>query len=152
MKYVLIIGAKDNGKSTTINEVCKRLKPSKVWQLNSKGIFIEVKVTVGMFNGTYLIEVDGKIILVAAGCPTEQDITISVLVKIAITLQFDVKILIVAMRTSERKKGFDTPKELEKLGQKIHEEKISLISGDYKNDSNWNNRVDKIVNIIKKNI
>jgi nicotinamide riboside kinase len=42
MKYALIIGASENGKSTTINEVCKRLKPSKVWELNSEEIFLEV--------------------------------------------------------------------------------------------------------------
>lgn len=73
MKYALIIGASENGKSTTINEVCKRLKPTKAWELNSEGIFIEVKSTVGMFNGTYLIEVNGIIILVAAGQRTENE-------------------------------------------------------------------------------
>ena len=102
MKYALIIGASGNGKSTTINEVCKNLKPTKAWELNSDSIFIEVKASVGKFNGTYLIEVNGIIILVAAGCPTEQDITITTLIEIAINQNFNINILIVAVRTDRK--------------------------------------------------
>ena len=149
MKYVLIVGATENGKSTTINEVCKKLQPTKSWVLNSEGIYINIEADIGMFNGTYLIEVNGVIILVAAGSPTEQDITITDLFKLAIQLGFDVKILIVAMRTSERKPSFDTPKELQKLGKEIYCEKIFKIDGDYKANSDWKDRIDRIVFAIK---
>lgn len=152
MKYVLIVGATENGKSTTISEVYKRLKPTKAWELNSKQIFVEVKANVGMFNGTYLIEVNGIIILVAAGSPTEQDITITDLLKLAIKLGFDIKLLIVAMRTFEKKSGFDTPKELEKIGVKVYLEKIFKIAGDYKVNSDWNDRIDRIVSTIEMNM
>lgn len=152
MKYVLIIGASENGKSTTINQVCKDLKPTKAWELNSEAVFAEVEVNVEMFNGTYLLEVKGTIILVGAGCPTEQDVTITDLVNIALNLGFAVSILIVAMRTFERKEGFDTPKELDKLGSKIYEEKIEKIPGDFKNNSKWIDRVQNIVSVVKKNI
>lgn len=152
MKYVLIIGASENGKSTTINEVCKKLKPTRSWELNSDGLFVEVKANIGMFNGTYLIEVNESIILVAAGSPTEQDITITVLVDIAIKLKFDIKILIVAMRSFEKKEGFDTPNELKKIGENIYQEKIYKIAGDYKNTAEWNDRVKKIVSVLIKNI
>lgn len=152
MKYILIIGASENGKSTTINQVCKDLKPTKAWQLNSEAVFIEVGVNVGMFNGTYLIEVNGVIILVAAGCPTEQDVTITDLVNIAISLGFVLGILLVAMRTFERKEDFDTPRELEKLGTKIDAIRIEKIAGDFKNNSKWIDRVQNIVSMVKKNI
>lgn len=152
MKYILIIGASENGKSTTINEVCKKLKPTRAWELNSDEIFVEVKTNIGIYNGTYLIEVNGTIILVAAGSPTEQDITITVLVEIAIKLKFNIKILIVAMRTFEKKEGFDTPKELENLGEKIYQEKIYKIAGDYKNSSEWNDRVKRITSVVEKNL
>ena len=149
MKYIIIIGASENGKSTTINEVCKRFKPTKAWELNSDKVFVEVKASVGMYNRTYLIEVNGILILVAAGSPTEQDITITDLVKIALKSGFNIKFLIVAMRTFEKKSGFNTPKELEKLGTNIYQEKIYKIDGDYKASSEWNNRVNKIVSSIE---
>ncbi|OXA99138.1 hypothetical protein B0A75_11975 [Flavobacterium oncorhynchi] len=109
-------------------------------------------MTVEIFNGTYLIEVNGTIILVAAGSPTEQDITITALVQIAINLEFDIKILIVAMRTFEKKENFDTPNELNKLATKIFQEKISKIPGNFKNSEQWNNRVDKIVSKVKESV
>lgn len=152
MKYILIIGASEAGKSTTINEVCKKLKPNKAWALNSDGIFVEVKTNVDIFNGTYLIEVDGIIILVAVGSPTEQDITITVLVEIAIMQKFNIEILILAMRTFEKKSGFDTPKELEKIAVKIYQEKIYKIDGNYKNTVEWNDRINNIISVVKRNL
>ena len=86
MKYILIIGTKDAGKSTTIDAVCKKLKPTSVERLNSEKVFEKVSNTVDILNGTYVIEVDGKIILVVAGAPTEQGITITVLIKICLKM------------------------------------------------------------------
>jgi hypothetical protein len=152
MKYILIRGGSRNGKSTTIDAIAKKLKPSKVWQLNSQGIFISVSVEVDIKNGTYIIEVNGVIILVVAGSPTEQDITITVLIEIALKQNFNLKILIVAMRTFELKDNFDTPKELEKLATKISEEKIYRINEDLKTSIEFKNRISKYTNLIQKEI
>ena len=62
MKSILIIGASDAGKSTTMREVCKRLKPIKVYRLyadktNLENSRIELSGVDNIFNDTFIIEV-----------------------------------------------------------------------------------------------
>lgn len=153
MKYILIIGAKEKGKSTTIANVCKNLKPSKVWEfVKEKQTFVEVEISTAIINGTYIIEVNGKIILVVAGSPTEQIITITILINLAIAQGFKITIILAAMRSFERLKGYDTPKELSNFAQEIDRIKINKIDGDYMSTPEWQNRIERIVNKIKSNI
>jgi ABC-type multidrug transport system ATPase subunit len=87
MKSILIIGTADAGKSTTMREVCRRLKPTKVYKLlpdtkihkNSKLQDSDVEK---IFNNTFIIEVKEKLILVVAGAPTEQRIRLKILIEI----------------------------------------------------------------------
>src|ERR1700757_2128780 len=105
MKYILIIGTTNAGKSTTIDAVCKKLNPTSVQHLKSDKTFEKVAIDVDILNGTYLIEVNGKIILVSAGAPTEQNIRITVLIEICIKLKIKIDFALVAMRTVERREN-----------------------------------------------
>ena len=69
MKSILIIGASNAGKSTTAREVCKRLKPTKVYKLKAdKNDLIQSQINIStvdnIFNDTFIIEVKNKLILV----------------------------------------------------------------------------------------
>jgi hypothetical protein len=153
MKYILIVGAKENGKSTTIENVCKKLKPSKVWELDKEAqMFVEVALSTVIINGTYILEVNGSIILVVAGSPTEQEITITIIINIAISQGFNITIILAAMRSFERLEGYNTPEELSNFAQEIDRIKINKIEGDYMNNSEWQNRIERIVSKIKSNI
>ena len=157
MKYVLIRGAKDDGKSTTIDSVCKQLKPSRIQRLNINEENLEiVDNTIDIQNGTFIIEVNGKIILVVAGTPTEQKITITVIIEIVIKLKIKIDYAIVAIRSFEKKDGFDTGNELAKYGDCILEERIYRIDDDKNHDDEnwfkdtevWNKRIFKIVSCL----
>lgn len=153
MKYILIAGAKESGKSTTIENVCKQIKPSRVWELDKdEKVFIETAITTVIVNGTYIIEINGKIILVVAGSPTEQEITITILINIAISQGFNITIILVAMRLFEKMNGYDTPKELDHFAEEIDRIRIDKIIGDYKNSPEWCNRIERIIAKIKANI
>jgi hypothetical protein len=123
MKYILIIGRANDGKSTTIDAVCKQLKPTRVEKLDVRRRMIEEQDnSVPILNGTYIIEAQGKIILVVAGAPTEQGTTITVLINICIELKLKIEFALVCMRSYERSEGFNTRVELKELGQCILEE------------------------------
>lgn len=150
MKYILIIGTTDAGKSTTINAVCKKLNPTSIQRLKSDKTFEKVAIDVDILNGTYLVEINGKIILVSAGAPTEQNIKITILIEICIKLEIEIDFALVAMRTVERREGFDTKKELKEFGDCILEERIWQINGnDFKASKEWQSRIDKISGLIK---
>lgn len=158
MKSILIIGASNAGKSTTIREVCKRLKPTKVYRLYADKVTlensrIELSDIQKIFNDTFIIEVKGKLVLVVAGAPTEQNIKITILIEICIKIEIDITFLLVSMRSFEKREGFDTPNELKAKSEIILTEKIYRIDDDkFENNIEWNNRIDKIVNTLKTNI
>jgi hypothetical protein len=146
MNYILIKGAADAGKSTTIQHVCQRLQPISIQQLKSGQRFEKVALDTKILNGTYLLLVNNKMMLVSAGAPTEQRITITVLIEICISLNIKIGLALVAMRSVERTEGFSTKRELEKLGTCIWEQRIYKIDGDnYQHTTEWKERVDSIV-------
>lgn len=158
MKSILVIGASSAGKSSTMSGVCKKLNPSKVYHLkinredHYKSELIEANVD-DIFNNTYVIEVNGKLILVCAGAPTEQNFTITIIIDVCIKIGIDIFFAIVSMRSFERKDGFDTPKQLGEKSIIILSERIYRIANDdYKETAEWKNRIDKIVKIILENI
>lgn len=158
MKSILIIGASHAGKSTTMSEVCKRLIPSKVYKLvadksNLENSQIEISEVDKIFNDTFIVEVQGKLILVVAGAPTEQGIRITILIEICIKINIEISFLVVSMRSFEKKDGFNTFRELSEKSELILTEKIHRIDAEkFKEDVTWNQRIDRIVESIKANI
>ena len=158
MKSILVIGASSAGKSSTMSGVCKKLNPSKVYHLkinredHYKSELIEAHVD-EVYNNTYVIEVNGKLILVCAGAPTEQNFTITIIIDVCIKIGIDISFAIVSMRSFERKNGFDTLSELGRKSTILLSERIYRIAdNDYKETAEWKNRIDKIVKIILENI
>ena len=153
MKSILLKGTKDAGKSTTLREVCKRLKPTKVYKLNTSDGKIELSGIDNIFNETYIIEVQGKWIVVVAGAPTEQNRRITIIIEICIKIKTDISFLLVSMRSFEKRKGFKTQEELDSKSEILLSEIICKIDDDdFMNTTEWNHRVDKIVEIVKSNI
>ncbi|WP_428070318.1 hypothetical protein [Chryseobacterium gambrini] len=153
MKSILIIGAADAGKSTTAQEVCKKLKPTKVSKLDiSEEKLINAEIE-NIFNNTFIIEVNGKLILIVAGATTEQGFKITFIIDVCIKLELNISFALVSMRSSERKEGFDTKNQLSSISNILLEEKIYKINEEnFKNSKDWKNRIDKIVSLIKQNI
>jgi hypothetical protein len=159
MKSILIIGTKEGGKSTTITEVCKMLKPSKVYKLKTTDKKIETADVNDIYNNTFIIEINDKFILVVAGAPTEQSRTLRVLIEICIQINIQISFLLVSKRTSERKKGFNTIKDINDFSELIHTERISPVPlvdkndiNSFKQDLNWKNRITKISKLVTDNI
>ena len=153
MKYILIIGTSDAGKSTTINAICKKLNSTSIQRLKSNKTFEKISINVDILNGTYLVETNGKIILVSAGAPTEQNIKITILIEICLKLKIEIDFALVAMRTVERREDFDTKKELKEFEECILEERIWQLNGaDFKNSKEWQGRIEKISELIKNTL
>lgn len=153
MKYLLVIGTKDAGKSTTIYEVCKTLNPSKVWKLDIGQKQLRPAALDNIFNDTFLIEVNGKMILAVAGAPTEQGVKITIIIKILIELNIHISFALVAMRSQERKAGFDTEKELQLFGDCVLAERIYQVPGDdFASNKEWLARISKYAQIVLQNI
>ena len=157
MKYVLIRGAKDSGKSTTADSVSKQFKKTSVRSL-LKGLdgelyLSEEDINKQIENGTYLIETANQILLFVAGAPTEQKITITVLITFLVSLNINISFALIMMRSHERLNDFDTRQELDELGfECIFEEHIYRINNDaFKETELWNNRISKITETIKTN-
>ena len=158
MKSILIIGASNAGKSTTIREVCRRLKPSKVYRLyadieNLENSRIDLSEVDKIFNDTFIVEYQGKFILVVAGATTEQNIQITTLIEICIKIKIYISFLLVSMRSFEKREGFDTPKELKNNSEIVLTEKIYRINDEnFMNNNEWQKRIDKIVKTLESNI
>jgi hypothetical protein len=149
MKYILLRGASHAGKSTTMDAVCRRLNPSRMQRLNVLAQTLE-DIYAGdvVANGTFVLEVDGKIILVSAGSPTEQGFTITLLIEIVIRLKGKIDFALVSMRSYELKDGFDTISELELLGDCIQQVHINRLPDDYEHSAEWQGRIASILNIL----
>lgn len=152
MKYILLKGASHAGKSTTMDAVCKMIKPDRIRRLNPNAKTLEdIDGIDGMLNGSFILEVNGMILLVAAGATTEQGVTITMLVKIAIDLKIRIDFAIVSMRSYEMKSGFNTPTELKSLGECIGTFVIHKVPGDnFRNSEHWKARVRGIVNLLEE--
>jgi len=158
MKYILIIGSKDSGKSTSLNAICKELKPSRIFVLRKGSepefaFFEEVDKSEVIYNGTYIIEVKETLILIMAGSPTEQDVKVTTIFEICNRLQMTINFALIAMRSFEKRAGYDTKKELELLGKTVLVEKIYRINDSEFDKTNiWKSRIDKIIKFINENI
>ena len=152
MKYILVRGASHEGKSHTMDGVRKALNPSRIQRLNTTTKTLEdFDMSKEMHNGSFVLEVNGKIILISAGSPTEQSIQITGLIELVILLKGEIDFAIVSMRSYEKKSGFDTPAELAAAGDCILDISIEQVAGDYKNSVSWRSRINNIVEALKSN-
>jgi ABC-type cobalamin/Fe3+-siderophores transport system ATPase subunit len=150
---VIANGCMNRGKSTTIREVCRKLKPTKVCRLDiGKKVLCKDSVE-DIKNGTYLIEVNEKNILVIAGAPTEQGKTVTQLFEYFVELGKPVVFILSAMRFYERLPGFDTVNQLKEISTLLDIVFITRIKRtDFKQASEWQERIDKIVKLITEHI
>jgi hypothetical protein len=156
MKYIIIKGARSSGKAETINEVCKRLKPEKICKVHfseTGKVMLEKMNPANLEDGTYIITVRKKNILIVAESPTEQKKRITNILDSILHLNLKPDFAIVAMRGLEKLKDFATSKELEQYGKCIYETKIWRIpSHKFNLTEEWNKRVSYITAITLHNI
>lgn len=156
MKHFIIIGAKSSGKSETINAVCKALNPTKVWKVDFNNKRLK-EWAEDIVNETYIIEVNGKNILVIAGSPTEQHRTITEIYQFIIeTLNIEISFILSAKRVHEKLPGYNTIEELAKISTYVDKVDIERIQGTNEDNITSNpifqSRVAKIVDTIKRNL
>jgi hypothetical protein len=158
MKYILIKGSKDSGKSTTCNEVCRQLNPDKISVLRNgkdktNAFFEQVETTLEILNETYLLEIGRKKVLIMSGSPTEQGIKITIIIEIIISLEIEIDFALIAMRSFEKAPDFNTIKELELVGESVLIEKIERINDSvFMQTDIWKSRIERITKLIKANI
>ena len=157
MKYILLKGKMNAGKSETITSVCKNFDVNSCQRisLNAEGeLIIKNDSSENFGNGTFIINVNGSNILIVAGAPTEQKITITIMLKVLAQIQVEIVFAIISVRSREVLAGFDTANELNKLGHEcvLEEEVIRIDSDDYSVTTNWRDRVKRIVELINQNV
>lgn len=162
IKSLIIRGVQNSGKSTTIQEVCKRLKPSEVYKLNFEEKIFEKSTVEEIVNGTYIIKVENVFILIIAGAPTEQQYSITTILEICIEIcnkrQIKLSFILSARRFAERKdfdiggKSINTTGELKEYTTLLKIINIKSLGCDYKSNEKWHKRIEEIVQIIQNNL
>jgi hypothetical protein len=157
MKYILLKGKMDAGKSSTITAICQNFNISSCQRisLDANGkLKIQNDTSNNYGNGTFIINVNGSNILIVAGAPTEQKITITLILIFIMELQIEISIGLISVRSREVLAGFDTVNELEQQGHVcILEEEINRIDrDDFALTSVWQNRIRKISDLINDNL
>lgn len=157
MKYIVIKGAKSSGKASTITEICTRLKPEavkRVYFSESGTVATEnIQSTAKISQGTFIVTVRKKNILVVSASPTEQKKRITSIMESVLKLNIKPDFAIVSVCGLERLKDFSTFKELEKYGKCIYETKIWRIpSYTFNLTDEWNRRVSYITAITLHNL
>lgn len=157
MEYIVLFGACSSGKSSTIGSIIEQLKPQNVYAIDLHTKKKEhVDNSFKPHNGTYVVEVNGVLILVCAGAPTEQGYSISIIIE-TVQIIFEGKIVfaIVSKRLRERE-GYSTVNELRKISKCLHTEKIARIPGTTKatlaSNPEFVQRVKQLCSIILDNI
>ncbi len=157
MKYIIIKGSKSSGKAETINAICRKLKPEAIRKLyfheTGKKFMEQLPSTANISEGTYIVTVKKKNILMVTNCPTEQKKRITHILDSVLKLNITPHIAIVAMRGLEKLKDFATAQELENYGKCIYETKIWRIpSNQFSLTDEWNKRISYITAITMHNI
>lgn len=152
-KSILIIGASNSGKSTTIREVCINLEPTKVSRLDYENRELVDSTAEEIYNDTFIIEVKGKSILVVAGAPTEQKIKLKILIEFCIDIEIDISFILASRRLFEKTEGFDTFTDLDNKSEILLSQTIHRIENEnFMQEKEWKDRVDSIVSLIQTNI
>lgn len=151
MNTLIIIGKMNCGKSTTIRSICKELKSEKVYKLKFEPeIKLEESDVCNIHNDVFILEKDNKNILVVSGAPTELNISFTKIYEACLFLKRSISFAIIAKRTSERKKGYNTISEVKNAGFiNIIEEKIQSINeSNFEETEEWKNRIEKLTKIV----
>ena len=158
MNAIIITGKKDSGKSTTIQEICKNIKPQKIWRISvnqenpENSSLIECQIS-DIYNNTFVILKNNLYILIIAGCPTENNINFTLVFEVCIKLELSISFVIAAKRTREVKNGFNTKIEIENFGFVTFEEWIERIeNSNFMETTEWKNRIDKLTSIVLQKI
>jgi molybdopterin-guanine dinucleotide biosynthesis protein len=157
MKSVLILGKTGSGKTSTIEEVCKRLCPTEVYKLcfDTEGYSEFAK---GKYNAekldhhTCIIDVRGKLILIIDKALDEKTMRLKSLLDFCTEINIDIAFLLRSETQTEQISETDTdplPDTIEILAS-VPIDKIPV--DDFINHQEWNNRVDSIVSLIEENI
>lgn len=157
MKYILLKGKMNSGKSSTITAICQNFDINSCQRiiLDANGkLIIQNDTTNNFGNGTFIININGSNILIVAGAPTEQKITITQILIFILELQIEIAVALISVRSREELKGFDTLSELDKLGHIciLNEEIKRIDIDDYSMNSIWQDRIKRIVALINKNL
>lgn len=151
MKYMLIKGAKSSGKSVTVKEICKRLKPNAIKKIyfDEEGKPLLEPAAKDLLDGSnYILTVKNKKVLLVAKSPTEQKVRVTSILEAVQNLQIQPDFAIVSMCGLEKLKDFSTAKELESFGQCVYETKIWRIPAHhFSTTEEWNKRVTYLTSI-----
>lgn len=154
MKYIIVKGNQNSGKHTTIKEVCRQLNPDRVLKatVNEDGSvkLHDVYTVENMQDKTYILHTKGKKVLVLAGTPTQQQLTVSRIVSCIKAASLHIDFAIVAVSTYERMKGFATCNELSALGSHVTDIKVSFIpSHRYAISQEWQKRINYLTGVTR---
>jgi len=157
MRYVIVRGGKASGKATTINEVCRQLSPERVLKVNTDAMGNASAVPVNsldeLSDGTYIITVRKKNILIVSGSPTQQKQNITSIIESVKNLDLVPEFALVAMSGLEKLKNFNTAGELENYGKCVHETKIWRIPAhNFISSDEWKKRISYLTAITLHNI
>ncbi len=148
---MLIKGAKSSGKSVTIKEICKRLKPNAIKKIhfNEQGKPVLEPITKEVLDGSnYILTVKNKKVLLVAKSPTEQKVRVTSILEAVQNLEIQPDFAIVSMCGLEKLKDFATAKELENFGQCVYETKIWRIPAhEFSTTDEWNKRVTYLTSV-----
>ncbi len=151
MKYMIIKGAKSSGKSVTVKEICKRLKPQAIKKVcfdEQGNPLIEPAIEEELDGSNYIATVKDKRVLMVAISPTEQKKRVTDILHAVKQLEIMPDFAIVSMCGLEKLKNFATAKELENFGHCVHETKIWRIPAhEYNSTDEWNKRVTHLTSI-----
>lgn len=157
MKSVLILGKTGSGKTSTIEEVCRRLYPTEVYKLcfDAEGYseFAKGKYDAEKLNHhTCIIDVKGKLILIIDKALDEKTMRLRSLLDFCTEINIDIAFLLMSETQTEQISETDTdplPDTIEILAS-VPIDKIPV--DDFINHQEWNNRVDSIAALIEENI
>jgi hypothetical protein len=157
MRYVIVKGGKSSGKATTIKEVCRRLSPEKIYGVNhledNNVQLNRIESVDALIDGTYIITVNKKNILIVSGSPTQQKRTITSIIESVKNIDCNPEFALVAMSGLEKLKDFNTPGELENFGKCILETKIWRIPAHkFTATEEWKKRITYLTAVTLHNI
>ena len=157
MNYIIVKGSKSSGKSATVREVCKRLKPDAIRRvhLGDAGFATleYVSTSSDLPDGTLVLTVRKKSILAVTIAPTEQRKTITSIMEAVNELGVAPDFAIIAMSGLEKVQGYSTTVEMQPYGNCIYETKIRRIpSYTFRDTEEWDKRVSYITAITLHNI
>jgi hypothetical protein len=154
---VIVRGKKNSGKSTTIQEVCRKIyensKDAKLCRLDIWAEKICDCSIANITNGTYIVSVKEKNILIIAGAPTEQGKTVIELFDCCKKLGIPIAFILSAMRSREVLPKFDTINQIKKISTLLDVIVIDFVEEkEFKKSPEWQARIDKIVKLVTEHI